>query len=394
MHTPSATLLIIDDNQDVRTQLASYLRTLDFTVLEAESGAQGLQLFNDCQADLLISALNLPKMTGLDLIRHIRQTGSETPVILLSSSGSMGDALESLHLGATDYVIKPLENLAVFEFSVRRALEEAALRLENRIYRETLEATNRELQTSLSLLQEDQSAGRQMQLSMLPQTPWQADELCFAHRIIPSLYLSGDFVDYFRLDQHRIAFYLADVSGHGASSAFVTVLLKFMTTRLLYESRRNGRLRLFKPSEVLAYINRGLINCKLGKHVTMLGGVIDHQTRKLTYCIGGHLPLPVLYSAGQARFLEGKGLPVGLFENAEHEDYVLDLPEAFSLTMLSDGIFDLLPGASLTDKEASLPQLISAAGGTLQGLCETLGLASVEEMPDDIALLVLSRNLP
>jgi serine phosphatase RsbU (regulator of sigma subunit) len=232
-----------------------------------------------------------------------------------------------------------------------------------------------------------------MQLSMLPETPWQTDDLQFAHKIIPSLYLSGDFVDYFRLDQHRVAFYLADVSGHGASSAFVTVLLKFMTTRLLYESRRNGQLPVFKPSEVLGHINRGLINCKLGKHVTMLGGVIDQQTNQLTYSIGGHLPLPVLYTPGEARFLQGKGLPVGLFENAVHEDFVLDLPECFSLTLLSDGIFDLLPGDSLKDKEASLPQLISAAGGTLEGIGKTLGLASVEDMPDDIALLVLSRNL-
>ncbi|MGV8664243.1 SpoIIE family protein phosphatase, partial [Pseudomonas aeruginosa] len=83
-------------------------------------------------------------------------------------------------------------------------------------------------------------------------------------RIIPSLYRSGDFVDYFRVDERRVAFYLADVSGHGASSAFVTVLLRFMTTRMLYESRRNCTLPEFKPSEVLEHINRGLINTKLG----------------------------------------------------------------------------------------------------------------------------------
>jgi serine phosphatase RsbU (regulator of sigma subunit) len=55
-------------------------------------------------------------------------------------------------------------------------------------------------------------------------------------------------------------------------------------------------LREFKPSEVLSHINRGLINCKLGKHVTMVGGVIDEETGLLTYSIGGHLPLPVLYT--------------------------------------------------------------------------------------------------
>ena len=144
---------------------------------------------------------------------------------------------------------------------------------------------NRELAASLNLLQEDQNAGRQVQMNMLPVSPWAIDEFKFAHQIIPSLYLSGDFVDYFRVDERRVAFYLADVSGHGASSAFVTVLLKFMTTRLLFESKRNGTLPEFTPSEVLGHINRGLISCKLGKHVTMVGGVIDEETGLLTYSI-------------------------------------------------------------------------------------------------------------
>lgn len=206
------------------------------------------------------------------------------------------------------------------------------------------------------------------------------------------LYLSGDFVDYFRVDERRIGFYLADVSGHGASSAFVTVLLKFMTTRLLYESRRSGTLREFKPSEVLDHINRGLINCKLGKHVTMLGGVIDESTNTLTYSVGGHLPLPVLYCDGQARYLEGRGLPVGLFEEATFEDRELQLPERFSLTLFSDGILDLLPGDTLKAKEAILPLMVGQAGGSLEGLRQVFGLANLGEMPDDIALLVLSRK--
>ncbi len=148
---------------------------------------------------------------------------------------------------------------------MRLALDRARLLMENQRYREKLEKANRELEASLNLLQEDQNAGRQVQMNMLPVSPWAINEFKFAHQIIPSLYLSGDFVDYFRVDERRVAFYLADVSGHGASSAFVTVLLKFMTPRLLFESKRSGTLPEFKPSEVLGRINRGLISCKLGK---------------------------------------------------------------------------------------------------------------------------------
>lgn len=393
MHKVSATLLIIDDDEVVRESLAAYLEDSNFKVLQALNGLQGLQIFESEQPDLVICDLRMPQIDGLELIRRIRQTASETPIIVLSRAGVMSDAVEALRLGAADYLIKPLEDLAVLEHSVRRALDRAYLRVENQRYRDKLEAANRELQASLNLLQEDQNAGRQVQMNMLPVTPWSIEGLEFSHRIIPSLYLSGDFVDYFRVDERRVAFYLADVSGHGASSAFVTVLLKFMTTRLLYESRRNGTLPEFKPSEVLAHINRGLINTKLGKHVTMLGGVIDLEKNSLTYSIGGHLPLPVLFVDGQASYLEGRGLPVGLFDDASYDDRVMELPPSFSLSLFSDGILDVLPGATLKEKEASLPEQVAAAGGTLDGLRQVFGLANLAEMPDDIALLVLSRNL-
>ncbi len=393
MQSPSATLLIIDDDDVVRASLAAYLDDSGFRVLQAPSGPKGLELFDSERPDLVICDLRMPQMDGLELIRLISERQNDLPVIVVSGAGVMNDAVEALRLGAADYLIKPLEDLAMLEHSVRRALDRSRLRLENRRYREQLETANRDLQASLHLLQEDQDAGRQVQMNMLPVTPWTTDDFHFAHQIIPSLYLSGDFVDYFRVDEHRIGFYLADVSGHGASSAFVTVLLKFMTTRLLYESRRGGTLREFKPSEVLDHINRGLINCKLGKHVTMLGGVIDQERNVLHYSIGGHLPMPVLYDGESARYLEGRGLPVGLFVDATYDDFEMVLPERFSLTLLSDGILDLLPGDTLKDKESALPELVAGAGGTLDGLRGAFGLAALHDMPDDIALLVLSRNL-
>jgi serine phosphatase RsbU (regulator of sigma subunit) len=131
----------------------------------------------------------------------------------------------------------------------------------------------------------------------------------------------------------------------------------------------------------------------LGKHVTMVGGVIDEHTGLMTYSIGGHLPLPVLYTPDDTRYLEGRGLPVGLFDEATYQDHVLELPPQFSLTLLSDGILDLLPGDTLKDKEAALPEIVKAAGGSLDGLRQRFELATLGEMPDDIALMVLSRNL-
>ena len=391
----TATLLIIDDDEIVRLSLADYLEDSGFRVVQAASAALGLEMFDSEHPDLVISDLRMPQMGGLELVRRLMDRRANVPVIIVSGAGVMSDAVEALRLGASDYLVKPIEDLAVLEHSVRRALDRYRLIQENQRYREHLETANRSLQASLRLLQEDQDAGRHVQMNMLPTTPWVYEGFQFSHHIIPSLYLSGDFVDYFRVDDRRIAFYLADVSGHGASSAFVTVLLKFMTTRLLYESRRHGNNGIppeFKPSDVLSHINRGLINCHLGKHVTMVGGLIELDKNKLHYSLGGHLPMPLFYAQGKAQYLTGRGLPVGLFAEAAYADYELDIAGDFSLMLASDGVLELLSEASLAEKEQALLDAFVQASGCLERLAEHFGLAHLSDMPDDIALLVLSRN--
>ena len=392
MHTISAKLLIIADDPGVRAGIAACLEDAGFCVVEGTRGPVVVHACSQIRPDLVICDLGRDITAGRQLVASLLEAMPGLPLIAVSATAPATDALAVLRLGAADYLIHPLDDPALLEHSVRRALERARLQEENRVYREQLEATNQQLQASLHLLQEDQKAGRQVQLNMLPTTPWMAGDYSLAHQIIPSLYLSGDFVDYFRIDERRIGFYLADVSGHGASSAFATILLKYMTTRLLYSGRKNGQVPEFMPSEVLSHINRGLINSRIGKHVTMLGGVIDEQAGTLTYSIGGHLPLPVLFSNGEAQYLQGRGMVVGLLEQAVFRDQQLALPEAFSLSLFSDGILDLLPGATLREKELVLPQRVVQAGGTLEGLRHIFGLANLADMPDDIALLILSRN--
>lgn len=175
MQKTSATLLIIDDDDVVRASLAAYLEDSGFSVLQASNGQQGLQVFEEHQPDLVICDLRMPQMGGLELIRQVSERAPQLPVIVVSGAGVMSDAVEALRLGAADYLIKPLEDLAVLEHSVRRALDRSRLVLENQRYRDKLEAANRELEASLHLLQEDQTAGRQVQMNMLPESPgWPA----------------------------------------------------------------------------------------------------------------------------------------------------------------------------------------------------------------------------
>ncbi|MEH6491212.1 SpoIIE family protein phosphatase [Halopseudomonas sp.] len=394
MQLPGTTLLVIDDDDHVRQSISAHLERGGYDVLQASDASDGLAMFTAQRPALVLCDLHLGNSRGFEVVRQITESDPDTSVIVVSADGVMADVVEALRLGASDYLIKPLEDLMVLEHAVRRSLDRSRLRIENQRIRERLERANRELENHLKELRDDQAAGHQVQLNMLPATPWSSGEYRFEHRLIPSLYLSGDFVDYFRVSDSQLAFYLADVSGHGSSSAFVTVLLKFMTTRLMYEQRKADNVARieFKPSDVLGHINRSLISCKLGKHVTMLGGVIDEQKQTLTYSIGGHLPLPIMFTGGEAHYLQGKGRPVGLFEDAEYHNEVIELPEQFSLALCSDGVLDCLSGTTLKEKEARLPQLFAESNGELRGLLAGLGLDPNKTMPDDISVLVLGRN--
>ncbi|WP_257263707.1 SpoIIE family protein phosphatase [Endozoicomonas sp. ONNA2] len=387
-----STILVIDDDTIVRESIVAYLKGIGFKTHEAENGQQGLHIFRECQPDLILCDLRMPVMDGLTMLGQVRSEASDIPFIVVSGAGVMTDVVEALHLGASDFLVKPIVDLEVLEYAINRALEKAQLLMENKRYRASLQEAINSLKSSLTLLQEDQKAGRQVQMNMLPRHPLEYKGFKVDHNIIPSLYLSGDFVDYFILNDHNFAFYLADVSGHGASSAFVTVLLKHMSISLLQDYHNNGGKIRVKPSHVLSYINQSLLKTGLGKHVTVFGGIVNTRDQTLTYSFGGHFPLPVIAEKGKkVRFLEGKGLPVGLFEDALYEDAIIDLPRQFSLTILSDGILEVLPQKSLKEKEAYLLSVIGEGADTVDTLTHRLGLNDIQEAPDDIAMLILSR---
>ena len=392
MSVASNTILVIDDDTIVRESIVAYLEDSGFNTLQAENGDEGLKIFRAQSPDIILCDLRMPGMDGLSVLRNVRNESLDTPFIVVSGLGIMADVVEALKLGASDYLTKPIVDLEVLEYAINRALEKAQLTEENNRYRESMEAAIHSLESSLHLLEEDQKAGRQVQMNMFPKHPLEFEGFKVDHHIIPSLYLSGDFVDYFPLNDNSFAFYLADVSGHGASSAFVTVLLKHMSMNLLQEYQSREHKARVKPSHVLNYINRSLLKSDIDKHVTIFGGVVNVQEQTLTYSFGGHYPLPILSENGHTRFIEGKGLPVGLFADAHYKDVTMDLPRQFSLTILSDGILEVLPHKSLQEKEDYLLSVIREGADTVSSLKDQLGLNDIEDAPDDIAVLVLARN--
>jgi serine phosphatase RsbU (regulator of sigma subunit) len=385
-------LLVIDDDDAVRDSIAAYLQELGYQVELAGTGQRGLELFEQNPPEVVLLDLKLPQISGLDVLKVLTQHPADVPVIVVSGSGIMNDVVQALRYGASDYLVKPITDLEVLKHAIGRGIEQSRLRRENVRYRQQLEAANRELQHSLNALQQDQQAGRHVQLKMFPARPLAIGNYSLSHKIFPSLFLSGDFVDYFTVGDSKIVFFIADVSGHGASSAFLTVLMKNLFARKRSDFGHWMDRTILSPAAMLAQANRELLATEVGKHVTLCVAVLDVRENTLLYSVAGHLPAPILCSTAGCHYLKGDNPPVGLFEDAEYAEEQLDLPEQFALALFSDGILETIEADGLLAKEAALLATVTESYSSMDTLIGSLGLQAAKENPDDIAVLLVSKG--
>jgi len=385
-------ILTIDDDPAIRQTIMEYLEDGGFEVIQAADGKEGLALFQKEKPDLVLTALRMPKLGGLEVLEKLSKDSPETPVIVVSGIESMDDVAQALKRGAWDYVMKPLKEMIILERAIAKALERSRLVEENRRYRIALEVANQALKKNLDILQEDQEAGRSVQMRMLPEQNVAFGEYVFSHSVSPSLYLSGDFVDYFKINDEKIGFYIADVSGHGASSAFVTVLLKSLIALALTRYQIHDETTILEPDKLLSKIATEIYNAKLGKYLTIVYGVIDWVDHKFSYSIGGHYPNPIWVQEGKAHFLEGKGFPVGIMKQAVYQTQSMTFPKNVQLVMFSDGVAEIIKQPDLPKKEESLLSMVAKSEGRIETLVGDLGLSENKNLPDDVTMLVLQRR--
>jgi serine phosphatase RsbU (regulator of sigma subunit) len=386
----SSKILVIDDDPDLRQKIYDYLDDTGFSPILAENGAVGLELFFKEKPDLVLTDLQMPVLNGLEVLSKIVKEAPEMPIIVMSDESAIRDVIIALRIGSWDCLPKPLVSLPILEQAICKALERSRLMLENQLYRTQLEAMNKALKKSLDVLQEDQEAGRSVQMRLLPEQNIHFGSYVLTHSVNPSLYLSGDFIDCFKINDEKFGFYLADVSGHGASSAFVTILLKGLIEQTLTRYQMYQDPLILEPEKLLSRLSSEIYNAKLGKYLTMVYCVVDHVDQFLIYSIGGHYPNPILLDGNNICFLEGKGFPVGIMKQVTYQQYRMPLSEGIRLMILSDGITEILSDKDLALKEKTIFEMIKAADADITQLVKALEIEK-KELPDDVTMLVLKR---
>jgi PAS domain S-box-containing protein len=139
MPSDQTTILVIDDDDAVRLSIADYLEDLDYRIVTAENGRIGIERFQTEAIDFVLVDLRMPEMGGLEVLEKIAEMAPDTPRIVVSGTGVITDAVEALHRGAWDYILKPIEDFSVLRHAIETNLEKARLKKENLQYQQHLE---------------------------------------------------------------------------------------------------------------------------------------------------------------------------------------------------------------------------------------------------------------
>jgi diguanylate cyclase (GGDEF)-like protein len=138
-------ILVVDDEESIRAVLTEVLIDDGFRVTQAANGLEALEVLKDVPHSLVISDIKMPGMTGIDLLKKIKQTIPATEVIIITSYASLDTAIEALRYGAYDYLFKPFEDITLISAAAIRAIDKVRLTRQNQRLLKELEQKNIQL---------------------------------------------------------------------------------------------------------------------------------------------------------------------------------------------------------------------------------------------------------
>lgn len=385
---PSATILLVDDDQLFRMIMVSRLNKLGYRVFEAEDGEQGLAMIRRLQPDLTILDWMMPKLNGPDVCALVRQDPvlQSIQIILMTGHDRPEDIQEGLERGADGFMSKTASPQEIGA-RVYAGLRTAAL-LRN------LATAQEEIRLTEQLMLADlQSAARFME-SLLPKPGRLVPGVQLAWFYRPSLTLGGDLFSVTRWNDDHLRLAILDASGHGVAAALrATALMTFLHSGSVLEA--SGA---YDPSAILTEANRRFPLTSEGEYFTLWVGDLDLSTWTLRSASAGHAGAVLCSPHRPSVWLSDADLPLGFDPGSAFTARQDQLECGDRLYLTSDGIYETLsPDQELFGKERLLDVLErEAARSVYEGMdaCVQASRAwqQADVFPDDAAFVCLERT--
>ena len=323
-------ILSVDDEMDLELLLTQYFRRKirkgEYEFVFAHNGLEALTMMvKHPDIEIILSDINMPEMDGLTLLAKINEMRNPAlRVIMVSAYGDMGNIRQAMNNGAFDFATKPID-LDDLSVTIEKAIEQIS-------YVHRMQHEHSQLES----LRGDLAVASEIQQAILPRVfppfPEVADKMDVAASMTPAKDVGGDFYDFFRIDEDRIGFVIADVSGKGIPAA---IFMAVSRTLIRATGIRGG-----SPAECITYSNKLLSEDSVDSmFVTVFYAILNVNTGELTYCNAGHNPPYLLKKNGQVEALPITGdTIVGALDGIVYHDKTLQLDHGDSLVMFTDGV--------------------------------------------------------
>lgn len=354
-------ILIVDDEADVelliRQRFRREIREGDYNFVFARHGEEALAIVQaDPTLEIVLTDINMPVMDGLTLLSRLHERPDPPATVIVSAYGDMPNIRTAMNRGAVDFLLKPID-FHDFETTIQKTLSQVRRLRAARADRERLIALDRELAIAADI-----------QRSFLPQDSGTVERGAFAvHAVmIPARTVSGDFYDYFWLDENRLGVVIGDVSGKGVPAA----LLMAVTRSLL----RAGALRGCEPGPCLEEVNRLLVrDTTAERFVTILYAVLDGSRGEVCLANAGHNAPFLLRASGRVEQLSGAQLILGVLAEANYPTRYVPLQPGDRLFLYTDGVSEALDPQQEQFSEQRLHGLLrEPSGDSPQALVERI----------------------
>jgi phosphoserine phosphatase RsbU/P len=220
-------------------------------------------------------------------------------------------------------------------------------------------------------LERDLAMARELQFRLLPQSRPKLANLEIAAKFSPARAIGGDLYDFLSYSNSRLALAIGDISGKGAPAAIYAALV-------------SGILRSHAPiepgpAEMLAAVNYSLAERRIdGQFVSLIYAVWDDVNRTLQVSNSG-LPRPVYCHKGKAQLIEATGLPLGLFDDAEYDEFTFQADADDVFVFFSDGILDATNKAGDLFGRTRLEKIINDCyGNSAESIVKSVFKAAAE----------------
>jgi len=313
-----------------------------FHVEHVDHLSKAFERLDSAPVGLVLSDLSLPDSRGLDTFIQLHARAPHVPIIVLSGLNDTSLAVQAVHEGAQDYLIKGQVAGQVLVRAMRYAIERKRMAEQLEQYAEELRLKNAELQADFNMAREIQQIFLPHEFPQFPSIPSPGGTVFrFSQRYLPAAAVGGDFFDIFVVDQNLVGIFICDVMGHGMRAALVTAILRGLVEKLVPAGA--------DPGEFLTELNHSLHAILHRTHEPfpasafyMVGDVRDGTVR---FSNAGHpSPIRVRGDDGKAELLKQydprHGPALGLFGNSVYPSCASPANPGDFFLVFTDGIYE------------------------------------------------------